>query len=264
MKKYLVLIASLFFFVPFAAFARTNHHRPNPSPTPVPPPVPTSSLPFGVFTGDTKVISGESYQALFLGDQDDFTQSAQSFTLPLVVYYESNLTAVQLASGAEDKVFAKWNTEMSKYGKPIILAWNDEMNLPENSYSGNPTAFKQAWIRARNLITAPNVGFYYDPNVAYSGNPVSNFLLYFPGNAYVDGVALDGFGAGSQTFASVFNSSLQAMRTDFPTKPLWILSTGTTGNASAWIQGLKSSGAAGLVWFSYQEYAVPNSTLLTL
>lgn len=281
----LLTALSAFLLSTSVASARGYHHRhtsvhvpvpsPAPSPTPAPKPAPTpaptpapapspTTFQFGSFNGAGQTKAG-TITGIFLGTGDDFTQDVSGLQGTLVVYWEPSLTAAQISSGSADSSLLKWAAEMKKYNGTIIFVVMDEMNLPENTYSGNPAAFKTAWMRAHNLFTLDNnVQFAYDPNVAFSGNPASNFVSYYPGDAYVDLIGLDGFNFGGQTFAQVFQSSIAAIKSDFPTKPFWILSTGTVDNPTAWIAGLKTSGAAGIVWFDYQQFAIPNSTLQTL
>jgi beta-mannanase len=203
-----------------------------------------------VFTGgrlpaNTKPLG--SYQALFIGDGDNFTADAQGFTEPLVVYWESNYTAAQIANGSADSFLKNWATQMGRYKQPIIFDVLDEMNGNWSPYYGNPAEYILAYQRVRNFFSDSNVEFAYDPNVAFSGNPVSSFVAYYPGNAYVDLVGLDGFDFGGQTFAQVFAPSVSAMGADFPLKPLWILSTGSVDNEPAFIQAAFSSGEGRMI-----------------
>jgi hypothetical protein len=269
MKKHPItalLALTVLLFLPFTVFARSNHHRiPSPSPAPIPPvATPTSTIQWGAFTGNTKPLG--SYQAFFIGDGDSFTADAQGFTDPLVVYWESNYTAAQISSGKADSFLKNWATQMKTYNKPIIFDVLDEMNLTgEYPYAGNTGSFKTAFQHVAALFSGrTNVKLAYDPNVAFSGNPVSSFVAYYPGDAYVDLVGLDGFDFGGQTFAQVFSASLSAMKSDFPSKPLWILSTGTVDSPISWISGLKSTGVAGVIYFDYQDFTISASTLQSL
>ncbi len=123
----------------------------------------------------------------------------------LFVYWEPNLTATQIEAGAADSFLKNWATQMKAYGQPIIFAPLDEMNGNWSAYYGNPTAFKAAWIRIHSLFSGDsNVKFAYDPNVEFPGTPVSTFVDYYPGSAYVDIVGLDGFDfGGPDIFASL-------------------------------------------------------------
>jgi hypothetical protein len=189
MKKYLITALTVLLLSPFTAFARTPNHRHQPTPPParVPPPVviPSSTLPWGAFTGNTKPLG--SYQALFIGDGDSFTADAQGFTDPLVVYWEPNLTAAQITAGKADTFLKNWNSQMKAYGQPIKFVVMDEMNLTgEYPYAGNTATFKTAYQHVASLFSGrTNVALAYDPNVGFSGNPVSNFVRFLLSGRYL-------------------------------------------------------------------------------
>ena len=122
-----------------------------------------------------------------------------------------------------------WAKEMAAYGQPIIFAPLDEMNGNWNPYSGDPNAYKAAWVRIHGFFTGvPNVQFAFDVNndsvPATGGNGLTS---YFPGSNFVDLVGVDGFDFGGQTWTQVFGTALQTLKAAYPTKPLWILSTGS-------------------------------------
>jgi hypothetical protein len=265
MKKLTLILTvlSLGLFLPLTVLARTPDRRHQPTPPPVPPPVvATSSIPWGSFTGNAKSLG--SYQAFFIGDGNSFTTDAQGFTEPLVVYWESDYTATQINSGKADSFLKNWATQMKAYPHPIIFDALDEMNGNWSAYYGNPTQFIAAYQRVRKFFADANVEFAYDPNVAFSGNPVSSFVAYYPGNAYVDLVGLDGFDFGGQTFSQVFAPSISAMEADFPAKPLWILSAGSVDNEPTFIQAAFSSGVQGIIFFDYQQFQLNSAGLSTL
>lgn len=268
MKRTIGFIALALLLIATPAYARGFRRHfpvPTPAPAPTPPPVtvlPSSTVQVGAFTGTSKTFG--TYQAFFLADGDSFTADAQGLTDPLAVYWESSYTAAQIVAGKADSFLKNWAVQMKAYGKPIIFIPFDEMNLPENPYSGNTAAFKSAYHRVRNFFSDANVKFAYDPNVSFPGNPISNFMAYYPGDNYVDLIGLDGFDFGGQTFAQVFNTSIAAMKTDFPAKPLWILSTGSVDNQPAFIQAAFKSGVNGIIFFSYQQFVLTSAAQSTL
>ena len=109
--------------------AAWHHHRGN-FPPPLPPVVIqqslTDGLTWGAFTGDSTVLG--SWKGVFIGDGDSFTQDFGRYHVPLVVYWESSLTALQISNGATDSYVKKWASEMGAYGQPIIFGPLDEMN----------------------------------------------------------------------------------------------------------------------------------------
>src|SRR5579871_2782184 len=135
MKKLTASLASIALFLSLVsiAFARTNYRH---SPAPTPTPAPTSPITWGAFTANTTALG--SYQAFFIGDGDSFTDDAEGFTKPLVVYWESNYSATQIASGKADSFLKAWATQMQAYPKQIIFDVLDEMNGNWSPYYGKP------------------------------------------------------------------------------------------------------------------------------
>lgn len=272
MKKLITYFLFLAFAVPFYAalglsivFARGHHRQTPPPPPPVVVTPPPSGFSWGAFTGNSSVLG--SWKGVFIGDGDSFTQDFGQYRVPLVVYWESSLTASQIQNGTADSYLKQWAAEMKAYGQPIIFAPLDEMNGNWNPYSGNPAAYKAAWIRIHGFFSASNVKFAYDPNndsVPATSN--NSLTAYYPGSSYVDLVGVDGFNFGGQTWSQVFSSALQALVQ--LNKPLWILSTGSVENQSQFIAntvaGAKQYGISGVIYFDYQQFTAPASTLQAL
>jgi beta-mannanase len=127
-------------------------------------------------------------------------------------------------------------------------------------------AYKAAWVRLHGSFTGvPNVQFAFDVNndsvPATAGN---GLLSYSPGGNFVDLVGVDGFDFGGQTWALVFGPALQTLKAAYP-KPLWILSTGSVDNQPKFISdmvaGVKQFGIQGGIYFDYQQFTAPASTL---
>jgi beta-mannanase len=124
------------------------------------------------------------------------------------------------------------------------------MNLAGQDYGSHvpgetPAAFIAAW---RHVVTvfreagASNVRWVWSPNTDCAGH--CPFTAYWPGDAYVDWLALDGY-----NFASVHNAAWVSLRYIFGTsyrtitalsrKPLMIAETATAptpGNKAHWIR----------------------------
>lgn len=250
----LIVAGSLF-------LALAHHHAPAPTiTTPAPTSTPPASTTFqwGAYTGNTlaslesfeRTVATPDYVGVFIGDGDSFSEDFPGFTLPLVVYWESNLTAAQIAAGQADSYLTQWAAEMKAYNHPIIFVPLDEMQGSWAPYSGNPTAFQSAWIHVYTLFHPDaNVSIYFDPN----NGPVNTIASYFPGLNYVDGCGLDGFNMGGQTWAQVFLPALPTIQSLCPGKPIWLLSTGSVAPQqqfiSDMISGMKTYGLQGFVYF---------------
>jgi hypothetical protein len=301
MKKTLLLVVPVLVLLTFVspAFARSHRHQtnqtnpaptptstPSPAPAPAPMPVSTSSIQWGAFTGGsiaslntfTETVGKQpNVVGVFIGDGSSFKDTFSSFyglgnaSQTLLVYWESNLTAKQIANGAADSFVTGWAADIKAYGHPVILSVLDEMNLAESKYTGDPTDYKAAWIRVHNLFAGvPNVKFAYVVNNDSSPNiPANSLTSYYPGDAYVDIVGIDGFngylawGGPSKTWSQVFvtdqNAAIPTLKAAYPTKPLWIMSTGSCQGAgkpqfiSDTGAGAKQYGLAGFVFFDVNK-----------
>jgi Glycosyl hydrolase family 26 len=131
----------------------------------------------------------------------------------------------------------------------LMIRFAHEMNLPSSSFgpsiNGNtPAEFIAAWRHVVELFRengATNVQWIWSPNVYCNGQ--CPFAQFYPGDAYVDWVALDGYNYGPSlgvpwtSLLSVFQGSYQVI-TALTSKPLMIAETASAeagGNKAAWI-----------------------------
>jgi beta-mannanase len=128
----------------------------------------------------------------------------------------------------------------------VMIRFGHEMNGDWYRWSGQPAAYVAAW---RHIVTvfrhegAGNVKWVWSPNVDQGNYP---FARYFPGDSWVDYVALDGYNWGTegvgtnrwQTLSQVFSSSYKQI-TQMSTKPVIITETSsseTGGDKANWIR----------------------------
>lgn len=151
----------------------------------------------------------------------------------------------QIASGAYDSYVVKAAQLAKTWSGQVLIRFAHEMNLPSMPWGSTDSAtYVSAW---RHIVTvfrqqgASNVKWVWSPNVDYGGRPFSSF---FPGDAYVDYVALDGYNWGSvpgerwQSFSEVFDSSYQTL-IQLSTRPVMVAETSaseTGGDKAAWIR----------------------------
>jgi hypothetical protein len=169
-----------------------------------------------------------------------------------------------IINGSQDALIAKAADALAALKTPVFLRWAWEMNGnwydwggPENN--DNPANFITAWRHIHDIFVAHkanNVSWVWGPNAGSvpqkSWNDMGN---YYPGDSYVDWVAVSGYFTGRETPASLFNgiTSKYGAR-----KPVMIAETGALekgGTVKAdWIRALdswiKAHPAVGaLVWF---------------
>ena len=182
----------------------------------------------------------------------------------------------KIIAGQHDAYIKQWAQDAKAWGKPFYLRFGHEMNGNWNSWSpgvnGNKAGeYAAAWKRVHDIFRkegVTNVRWVWSPNVEYNaawrhvhtkfkeagatnvrwvwspyvscGN-CTGFGQVYPGNAYVDWVALDGYnwgGSSWQSMSQVFATSYDKVTALAPTKPFMIaeISSAESGGSKAnWI-----------------------------
>jgi hypothetical protein len=152
----------------------------------------------------------------------------------------------------------------------ILIRFAHEMNGNWYGWSGNPTAYVEAWrhvVSVFRSVGTTNVKFVWSPNVDNGSYP---FAAYFPGDSWVDYVGVDGYNWGTtgtgvnkwQSLYEVFASSY-AQLTQMSTKPVMITETSsseTGGEKGPWVlNGLlhtvpeRFPRIAAVIWFDRNQ-----------
>lgn len=178
----------------------------------------------------------------------------------------------RIAGGALDSYLHSFARSAKAFGREVWLRPFHEMNGNWYPWGGtvngnSPSDFVPAWRRVRAIFTAEgatNVKFVWCPNAESVPNTYSNAIArYWPGDAYVDRIALDGYNFGGSTsswrsFSSVFANSYASVTALSATKPIFIAETacGTVGgDKAAWISDMFAAVPArfprisGITWF---------------
>ena len=169
---------------------------------------------------------------------------------PLISWKAGDLDAI--ASGAYDEVIRQRADDLKALGKPVFLRFAWEMNGDWYPWSGTPAKYVVAWRHVHDLFEsegADNVVWVWAPNDQSVPNESWNSAeAYYPGDGYVDWVAIDGYNWGTtQSWASwtAFPALFQSTYRDFSDrKPIMIAETGSVsqgGSKAAWIQGARNS-----------------------
>jgi hypothetical protein len=191
---------------------------------------------------------------------------------------DASWSLATIVDGSHDAYIEAWTRDVAAWGHTIYVRPMYEMNgwwAPWcASVNGNSAPlFVAAW---RHLIDiaraeeATNIRWVWSPNVDSDGLGVPFGDLY-PGDAYVDWVALDGFNRGTSWSTTqwveirrIFSGSIARLR-QFTTKPLMLAETGSSevgGDKAAWISGgfaripLDLPDVRAVVWFDKAETGV--------
>jgi hypothetical protein len=180
----------------------------------------------------------------------------------------------RITAGDFDPYLRQWGQSLAAWGHPVMLRFGHEMNgnwYPwSEQVNGNGSGdYVAAWQHVHGVVTAAgatNVAWVWNPNVPYWGSvPLAGL---YPGAAYVDAVALDGYNWGTSapwsswvSPSQLFGDGLSQLRTLAPGKQILIAETSSAeqgGNKADWITSLFSYLASqpditAVTWFHYNK-----------
>jgi Glycosyl hydrolase family 26 len=163
----------------------------------------------------------------------------------------SSHTLAEITDGSDDSWIARQAAAIKAFGYPIYLRLMPEMNENSYGYSGDPRAFIAAWRHIHDIFSrvgAANVVWVWCPNLL-----PDNWDSYYPGNAYVDVIGVDGYSNTTytwQTFKQMFSGFFEHFAAFSGHKPQMVVETGTNsgaghaaagiGSAASFIDGMRS------------------------
>jgi beta-mannanase len=179
----------------------------------------------------------------------------------------------RIAAGAFDPYIWRAAREAAAYGRPFFLRFAEEMNGGWSSWGAtagsSPATYVAMWRHVVSIFRAAdatNVRWVWSPNV-YGANGVAAFGPYYPGDAWVDDVGLDGYNWGGVkdspwlSFGQVFGASYEAL-TKLTSKPLFITETASSelgGSKPEWIDAIRATLSTrmprvrALIWFDISK-----------
>jgi hypothetical protein len=189
------------------------------------------------FSWDEQLISSEQLHAV-----------ASRGAVPLVTWEPWHASLESIRAGKHDDYIRASARDAAAYGGPIMLRFAPEMNgswAPWGAgVDGNtPADYVGAWRHIVSIFRkegATNVRWVWAPNIMASDGG-QRFNPFYPGDRWVDWVALDGYNWGAdlgwRSFTDVFGPSYETL-TRLSPKPVMIAETGcnqTGGDKAAWI-----------------------------
>jgi beta-mannanase len=186
--------------------------------------------------------------------------------------HQPEYSLAEIAAGRFDKYILRAARETAAYKKPVFIRLAEEMNGSWSSWGagvdGNtPASFIAMWrhvVSIFRLAGATNVAWVWSPNIHQTGGSARTFQQYYPGNAWVTDVGLDGYNFGQgkgtswQSFSRVFEQSYAELAA-LTNKPMMIAETASAeegGNKAAWIESIPQVIATtmprvrALIWFN--------------
>ena len=165
-----------------------------------------------------------------------------------------------IIAGKHDRYIDDWASSARSFGGEIWVRWGHEMNGNWYPWSiGQNNSDPQIWVKAYQHIHdrfrragASNVRWVWCFNAesvpAVSWNDPAKT---YPGDTYVDAVAIDGYNFGTttahsrwQSFEEIFAAPVAMANKTWPNKPLWIGETGCSTNGGdkvEWLKGMDKS-----------------------
>lgn len=175
-----------------------------------------------------------------------------------------------ILSGEFDELIKRFAATLAAMPGPVWLRPMHEMNgnwYPWcGSVNGNtPALYVEAWRYLHEALADVAVTWVWSPYTrSYPGVPGNEIFDYYPGDAYVDWLAIDGYNWGSgkegngwETFDDLF-ADTYAKFLSFSGKPIMIAETAcaeTGGDKALWIADMFATLAANydqvraLIWF---------------
>lgn len=206
----------------------------------------------------------------------EIAETLKNTNKTLIIFWETmdyNISSPEQQNFSYDKILqGQWNnyissfaTSVKSYGGPVIIIPFEEMNgdwYPWSGTKNNNSPLKH--ILAYRYIhdffkDVPNVKFGWAINNESVPDTANNQIeLYYPGNAYVDYVGVNGFNFGDswQSFNEIFGNALEKLKAY--QKPIYIFSFASAPGSkkAAWItdaltvQMAKYPQLKGWVWFN--------------
>ena len=181
-----------------------------------------------------------------------------------------------IAAGAHDPHLREWADALRTWGRPVQLRFAHEQNgdwypwavgVSGTTAADHVAAFRHV-VEVFDAQGAGNVQFVWNPNVRFPGS--SPMADTWPGDRFVDRVALDGYNWGTsspghswQEPEEVFDASLEELRELAPGVPITITEVACAeegGDKAAWVTDLvahldEQADVAAFVWFDHAKEA---------
>src|SRR5258708_4608738 len=149
-------------------------------------------------------------------------QALAANALPLIQLNPRDISLALIAAGRYDAHLRQYADAVRAYGCRVALSFGHEMNGWWYTWGRpwtTPATFIAAWRHIHDVFAArhvTNVIWSWDPTHQYKqyqhGKVASFASEWFPGNAYVDWIGVDGYLGAGQGFADVFGRQLRDIR----------------------------------------------------
>jgi hypothetical protein len=194
--------------------------------------------------------------------------------IPLITWGGSSLDAIN--AGRYDSLIRARAASVKQLGAPVFMRWGWEMNGNWYAHAGalnmpnGPAKFVAAWRRIHRIfaaVGAENAVWVWSPDATSAPNePWNSWRSYYPGDAYVDWVGIDGYNWGTTESWSTWQSFADIIRPIYSDyagrKPIMIAETASAeagGDKATWIRSLGNAlsrdfpAVKALLWFEVSK-----------
>ncbi len=200
-------------------------------------------------------------------DENLVNSASQGGRLPMISWEAVGAPLEEIAAGHYDSYIQSWAEGIKAHEGLVYLRPFPEMNGEWTPWNGQPELFVAVWRRMVTIFDeagTQNVRWVWAPNVTDEPRIDSNLMeLYYPGEAYVDVLALDGYNWGTSRtwsewtrFEDVFAQPYERIA-KLGNQPIWLAEVASSedgGNKAQWISEMFESTAfprlEALVWFN--------------
>jgi hypothetical protein len=154
-------------------------------------------------------------------------------------------------AGTHDTYIAQNARNLKAFGKRIMIRLGHEMNGYWYPWGQQPEKYKQMWHHVRSIFDSErvtNVEWVWCPHVL---GPTTPYMMpmadFYPGDAYVDWLSLDGYNAAGNkpwyTFSQIFSQAFTEIFAIHPTKQCLIAETDCAdkgGNKGQWFEQMRT------------------------
>jgi len=186
---------------------------------------------------------------------------------------DDSFSLEKIIAGNFDEMLTNFARDAGNYDKSLFVSFGHEMNADWYPWADKPELYKEAYVHVHDLMSnyAGKITWVWDPNI-----DCDDISKYYPGNDYVDWIAVDGY--NTQDYGASWKSAQQLFDTTIDDiasygKPTMIGETACDANdendetvrkpqwlylAVEWITGKKKIGSSdnlikGYVYFNFDK-----------
>lgn len=188
-------------------------------------------------------------------DQESLELASSAGRIPMISWQPHDRSFDDILAGKYDIYIRSWALSAKDFDKTMYLRPFPEMNGSWTPWHGEPEKLVLAWRHIVDIFRAEGahkVLWVWSPNANDEPRTLDNRMeLYYPGDSYVDVMAVDGYNWGTtrsystwKSFETIFRSSYDRITALNSNKPFWVAEVASTeqgGDKSQWIQDMFES-----------------------